>query len=344
MKKQILILVFLVLAVFANVTNSYAQPGHLTPTPGSLYNYAPVITSTNSNIGAVYAWKVIDASVSTNLISGTAINAAANTFFTVGATNTTATASIDLTWTAAAVGKTFYLVLSYSETSPLGGCTVSNMKSYEIKPASTLLLAVTRVNLDGSVNSNTTICAPTIFSAVIAAGSPSTVTYLYNKTVLYYKINASGMDGTFRPALQLPALTVGGANGQNYASIKIAKTAAPIAVDYAAFSGTIADITTVPGMFSPTVANDLAVSVAGKDYFIEVTIDNAKYEGLVPLTMTLAVDGFLPTAYTVSDIIGGGNYGPALAFAKSDTYTILARPAIATAVTTPASPFINQVP
>jgi hypothetical protein len=340
MKKQILILVFLVLATFASVTNSYAQPGHLTPTPGTLYNYLPTVTSAGGS-APVYLWHVTDASVSSDLIGGAQL--ATGTYFAVGGTGFNA-ASIDLTWTAAAVNKTFYLVLMYSETSPLTGCAVTNMKSYEIKPASTLLLAVTRVNFDGSANLNTTICAPTIFSATVTSGSPSTVTYLYNKTVVYYKVNASGMDGTFRPALHLLPLPGAAVNGQNYASIKIAKTASPILTDYAAFPGTITDIITVPGMFSTTATDDLPVTVAGKDYFIEVTIDNARYEGLLPLTMTLAADGFLPIAYSISDIVGGGNYGQALAFAKSDTYTILARPAIAPAVTIPASPFINQVP
>ncbi len=336
MKKQILFFVLLVVATFASISKSYGQAGHLTPSPGVLYNYAPIFTPTSGATNPTYTWHVTQ---STDLIGGASVDGTATGYFTVGTGGLTAS-SVNITWNAKAVGQTFYLVVQYSETSSLSGCTVSNMKAYEIKPASTLLLAVSRVNADGTANANTSVCAPTFASATVATGTSPTVTYLYNPTVLYYKINASGMDGNWRPSLLLPALQ-GTANGQVYASVKIATDPSNLS-NYTAFPGTLANVTTSgTGMVS---SNDYPVTISGKDYYIEVTITNSKYEGLTSQDIPLAVDGFLPTDYSASDIVGGGDYSVAGVFAKSEKYTILSRPKIEPAVTTPASPFINQVP
>lgn len=348
MKKQILFIVVFLLAAFAGVNKVYAQPGHLTPTPGTEYIYAPTYTSAGGS-SPTYEWYVTqntDLTVKTDSIKESA------GFFSVKGNNTSS--SININWTAASVNQTYYLVIINSETMTLpSGCIVSNMKVYQIKPASTLLLTVYKANADGTTNSTTEVCAPTLQSAIVTPGASPTVTYLYNQTVLYYKIKAEGMLGTWRPSLSLPALPGATPSGQTYASVEWATYSGVPTTGigtWGAFptAGTLADlVVTVPNPNGLVANTNVPVAVAGTEYLVRVTINNTRYESLSNLSVPLAVDGYLPVGYTVSDIIGSGAtpWAQAAAFAKSDSYTILARPTIVTGTTTtPASPFINQVP
>jgi hypothetical protein len=76
--------------------------------------------------------------------------------------------------------------------------------------------------------------------------------------------------------------------------------------------------------------NDATVTnaVTGTPILIRIVIDNHNWQTLAAQPILVGLDGFLPTAYTVSDIIGGGSCAPEAPFGKTATYTINARPTI----------------
>lgn len=333
MKKQILILALFVMAMFVGVTNSYGQPTELNPSPGVEYTYGVTIP-TGSNTSPVYLWHITE---STDLIGGTP-TVVGDGYYTVNGGY--ASSDIKLTWTANATGKVFYLVVLYTQDGVANGqaCTVQNMRSFEIKPLNTLELTVTLAKSDGTDNtSNPEICPTDISTANVTPSvgvTPASVSYVYGQTILYYNINAKGMAGKWQPKVRIPAL---GGNGQSYTDVSWAvNSASPTFTTMSGFSagGATQDL---------GLAADVDVTVAGSDYLVKVTINNAGFETTgANQSIQLSADGFLPTAYSTSDIIGGGNFNPAAAFAKSATYTILQRPDVATSNV--LVPFITKTP
>ena len=89
-------------------------------------------------------------------------------------------------------------------------------------------------------------------------------------------------------------------------------------------------------------------AVTGSTYLLELVINNNDYETLADQVLNVKVDGFLPTAYTASDIIGGlgataCNQADDLTVVGGNTknanYTITHRPTVtATVGTTPIIP------
>ncbi len=86
-------------------------------------------------------------------------------------------------------------------------------------------------------------------------------------------------------------------------------------------------------------------AVAGTPILIRIRIDNANFETLADQPILVGIDGYLPTGFTESDIIGGTGTDacdPEVAFGKEATYTILARPTINPGATMPT--FIQKLP
>lgn len=319
MKKQILILAFLIVAVFAGVNKSYGQGTEISPTPGVEYTYGVTLSVVTSN--PTYSWYVVDGTTPpTNLLTATQL-AVGDGFFTVnGAANTS---TYKLTWTAAAAAKTFYVVIKTTAEGTANGspCTVENLRTYEVKPVNRFVLTPSLALANGNANTAAEICAPAISSATITIGTPNTVSILYGKTTLYYKIKAEGMLGSWRPSLKLPAL---GGNGQVYESVKWTPTSTIAFVNFPT-AGTLADLTTANGLVANT---DFPVAVAGTDYLVEVVIDNQGYETLGNQIIDLSVDGYLPTAYSVSDAKSLLDPTPATPFEKTISYTVKPRPTL----------------
>lgn len=337
MKKQILILVLFVLAAFANVSKSYGQcnPTPLTPAPGIEYDYGVTIVGTNTT--PTFLWY---ATTDVNLLTGTKLTTADN-YFTVGATgsvynNTTGgTANLKLTWLPKAIGTTFYLVVKYTEASA-SGCTVENMRVYEVKPINTFLLAVNGTNATGAAATGVTCAAP-VTGALVTAATP-TVAYTYGTNDLYYKITASGILGDWRPSIQLPALA---GLGQNYTVAEWN--------DKPDGTGTNHSFGLTAGATAQTdlVSTDLAkvTNVAGTSILVHIRIDNVNFETLANQTITVGVDGHLPTAFTESDIIGGAGAtacNPEAPFGKKGSSVIEARPTVNAVPATGA--FIPKLP
>ena len=332
MKKQILILVFLVLATFASITKSYGQ-NELTPSPGTDYTYG--VTLSGGLTGPTYLWYVTQ---NVDVKNGFK-EPAGGTYFSMISADMTST-SVKLNWKPAAATKTFYLVIYVTGVNTASGttCSAQNMKVYEIKPVNRFVLTPTLANADGSVNTKNQICAPDISSALVTAAT-SKVAILYGTTTLYYKIHAEGMDGNWKPSIQLSAL---GGSLQEYTSVKWADFTGTTVNALAPFSGTaLSTVTSGTGMIH---SGNVPVTVGGKDYLVEITIDNQGFENLLGQTITLGIDGFLAPDYiTTSDVLSTSDSSIQTPFQKTAVYTILPRPTVAESV--PATvPFITKVP
>jgi len=326
MKKQILFIALFLLAAFVSVNKSYGQctPGPLSPAAGVEYDYGVTITGTNTS--PTFLWY---ATTDVNLITGTKLLTTDN-YFTVGggsAYNNTVggTANIKLTWLPKALSTTFYLVVKYTETSA-PGCTVENMKVFEIKPINTFLLAIAGSNATGAALQDAN-CVAGVTAALVTAATP-TVKFTYGPNTIYYKITASGILGDWRPTVRIPAL----AGDQTYASARWSS-------DNGTTWGAVTGFTAASGATQDLgLAVDATVTlVAGSSYLVELVINNNDYETLADQVLNVKVDGFLPTAYTVSDIQGAPSAtpcAPAPVFDKNADYTITHRPTITPAVVT----------
>jgi len=317
MKKQILLFVLFVVATFASVSKSYGQ-SEISPTPGVEYTYGVTLSGVTTN--PTYSWYVVDGTTAPNLLTAPQLTAAEGYFAVTGAANTS---TYKLTWTAAAAGKTFYVVVKATADGTANGaaCTVENLRTYEVKPVNRFVLTASLSKADGAANTASEVCAPSISSATIVAGTPNTVKILYGKTTLYFKIKAEGMVGTWRPSLKLPAL---GGNGQVYESVKWTPASTINFVNFPT-TGTLSDLTAANGLIANT---DVPVTVAGSEYLVEVVIDNQGYETLTAQDIVLAVDGYLPSAYTASDATDLTGTTAAAPFAKTATYSIKPRPTL----------------
>jgi hypothetical protein len=313
MKKQILLLVFIVLAVFANVNKSYGQvctPSRNNPAPGVAYDYEVTASGTTGGTSPTYVWYVTQG---VNLLTAPQIAAGSDYVINSGA----GTSKINITWTSAALanGNPYYLVVKYTETST-AGCTVENIKVYNIKPINTFLLAVVGSDATGDATKANT-CPPAIDGAVVTPGATPSVAYTYGQTTIYYKVTASGIVGTYTPSISLPAL---GSLGQNYNS---ADWSSDGGTTWNSFGLTDGDLD--GGNFTSTVTTAPA-TVAGANIIVRVKIDNVNFESLSSQPITMGVDGVLPGGN--NDIKSTSDCTDEVPFGKTGTHTIVPRPTI----------------
>lgn len=353
MKKQILFIALFVLAVLANVNKSYGQTcaaGAFTPAPGVAYDYQADVTGTAGATEQLYDWYV---TTNVNILSA---KMAAGTDFTVApasatlsaydvtavASANTTTAKINLTWTTVALASTntYYLVVRYSEKNT-SGCTVENIKVWQIKPVNSFLLAITGSDATGATIAAPTTCAAGIVSSVVAPNADPTlarVNYTFDKNTLYYKATATGIIGTWRPSIVLPALTAAAPLGQIYTSADWNDKADGTG-SWHPFVGAAA--TSAGGTYA-SAATDLATvadAVAGAAIVIRVVVDQRNNESLASQTITAGIDGFLPAAWTLSDVTSATDCTP-LATVRSADFIILPRPTVAPN----AGTFITKAP
>ncbi|HPS62553.1 MAG TPA: hypothetical protein PLK82_05800 [Bacteroidales bacterium] len=348
MKKQLFLIVLL--AFFAGISSVNAQcvGNGFNPSAGQPYTYDLTITGPGYTGNGTYDWYVTQ---DVNIINTATIIPESNTFFTVnsgGGLSTyhasgATTNQIGLTWTTAAVtgGNPFYLVLRYSETNANANpaCTAENIRVWQINPINTFLLAITGATETGLQFDNANQCPAPLISALITPGTPTTVNYTYGTNTLYYRVVASGANGTWTPSLRIPALL---GSGQNYVSVEWT----------ADLSGTptwhtfnVPAGNTAGGDFTSTDAATITDPTNGTPIFIRIAIANVNWETLADQSVNIGIDGLLPNG--LSDIWGGTGPIPdpcaqADPFAKNATYTILARPTINPGGTMPA--FIQKLP
>ena len=341
MKKQILILVFLLVAIFASVNKSYGQ-NELVPTPAVEYTYGVTISGVTTPATDTYNWYITQ---DLNLLDRTK-DAASAAFYTVaGGTNSS---TIKVTWLNTAAGKTFYLVAKVTAqgVSNTVACTVENYKSYEIRVTNRFVLTASLAKADGTDNALAELCAPDVSGALVTARSGSTppsVAYSYGVTTLYYKIKAEGMLGVWQPAIKLDLLPAM-ANSQLITSVEWATydplASTPLGI-FGAFPITApATIATFATTGNVSTGSDVAVTLAGSYYIAKVTITNNGYETLANQTITLSIDGLIGTDHVLSDAISLTDPTTATAFLKNAVYTVKPRPTVTETITS----FISKNP
>jgi hypothetical protein len=333
MKKQYFLMILL-LAFFAGISSVNAQcvGDTLTPAAGIEYTYSATIVGPGyDGTGGQYDWYVTkDVNI---LTIASIIPEFPTTMFTVNASTpyhnpATGVNNVKLTWTPAAVADMgpFYLVLRYNEPNANASptCSAENIRVWEIKPINAFLLAFEGAMLSGGnyvATPGSNACAANVTGATVNPGTPSTVTLVYGQNTLNYVATASGIVGNWKPWIQVPALQA----SQVYVSAQWT-----------------ADMTGVSGWVSfPIAPNGLAqtlqspsdatvTNIAGTPILIRIVIDNVNWQTLANQPITTALDGFLPTAYTVSDIINTppNPCDPAPAFYRTAIFTINARPTI----------------
>lgn len=321
------------LAFFAGITNVNAQctPDELNPAAGIPYTYSAEIGGPGyDGTNGEYDWYITD---NVNLIDPAFI-LAPGVMFTVNAATpyhnaTTGVDNIIITWTQAAIADMgpFYLVLRYRETNANASpaCSSENIKAWQIDPINTFLLAFEGGTLNAGsfeplAGSNT--CAADVTGAAVTAGTPGTVLLTYGENSIYYVATASGIVGDWRPSVRIPDLET----SQTYVAVEWTAdmTGAGGWVNMgAATTGASQDLV------SPSDAT--CTDVDGTPILIRVRILNNNWQTLADQDIELALDGYLPTAYSVSDITGGTGLDacdPLAAWGRTATFTINARPTI----------------
>lgn len=328
MKKQLLLLVLL-LAFFAGISKVNAQcvPDELHPAAGIEYTYSADITGPGYSGSGQYDWYITD---NVNLIDATFF-LTPGVMFTVNAATPYHDAAngvdnIQITWTPAAVADMgpFYLVLRYRETNANADptCSSENIKAWQIDPINTFLLALeggtlTSGSYVATEGSNT--CAADVTGAAVTVGTPGTVLLTYGENTIYYVATASGIEGDWRPSIRVPALLA----SQTYVAVEWTAnmTGAGGWVDMG-----VATTGATQDLVSPSDAT--CTDVDGTPILIRVRLLNNNWQTLANQDIVLAIDGYLPTAYAVSDIVSATDCTTAAPFAKTGTFTINARPTI----------------
>jgi len=297
MKKQILILTFLVLAIIAGTSNSFGQATHnsdpaavvsctndaLHPIAGKPYDYAVTTDPTGGN----YTWW---ATTNTSFINAGALNnTSALTTPDVTAVTTAGFADyntsdtenqIKLSWgtdalAAAATTPTFVAV--YYE-APSGSCS-DNLKVYQIDTVNAftvdiLSLDETTLTADASGYSYAAAqCFDNVQSATWNAGA---MVYDYGTNVLYFEIVAANFTEEWTPTF-----TVSGLQGAQTATIEW---------DYTTAFGSPVSVVSGTASSSPATTNATDTST-GVSIYARVTITNSTFEGIADTPITLAVNG-----------------------------------------------------
>jgi len=280
MKKQLLVLAIFVLAIFANVTMSYAQcDDALKPLAGKKYTYSVEVNPK----GGTFDWFVttdLKLATATAIPSGTGVAAAGDIIVAGTGYNTPAstTASIDITWTAKAVAeaaaptlKKYYLVVKYTTT-----CT-NNIKPWRIKPINLFQIAVENINSAGAAY--LPICRVGFVDAII--GADDKVTYDFGENALYLKVTANNFTGNWTPKIDIAALKGSIAAPQTIKSIEFSR-------DLSFSSDSTIDLTS--GIASKAVSDHLGDNITtGTDEFvyIKIVVKDDSYEGVADQTLAL---------------------------------------------------------
>jgi hypothetical protein len=300
MKKQILILVFLVVTTFVT-TSVFGQATHTSPpqAPPSCANDAlhPIAGKPYDYLvlGApatgTYTWW---ATTNANFITaGVVQNTVANVLVSPAVVPTTpaqynsgtnTSGTINLSWgtdiLAAAMGASgtpTFLSVYYTGTT-----CADNLKVFQVEPVNAFMVDIT--NVENATN------APLAYGAVEdqcyakvqgASWAANKMTYDYGTNVLVYEVVASNFSGTWTPTFTLTGLQTG--------------QTATIVWDYnKTFDSGVAGtpVTVTSGTVSGTpVSTSITDTSNGVSIFVKVTVANGTYEGLTNDPISLGVTG-----------------------------------------------------
>ncbi|MBK6348246.1 MAG: hypothetical protein IPF68_20345 [Bacteroidales bacterium] len=195
-----------------------------------------------------------------------------------------------------------------------------NIRVWQIEPINTFLLALDGAMLNGAnyePNAASFTCPADVTAAVVNPGHLELLPLPMERT-LFISLQqpvvlkeTGGLQLTSQSSMQLRLMLLRW-NGQ------VILTGGG---GWAAFTGA-----PVPGDF--TSSTDATVTdVNGTPILIRIRILNNQWQTLVDQPITLALDGFLPPAYTTSDITGGVGpdaCDPLAAFGRTAVYTVKA--------------------
>jgi len=356
MKKQIFILVFLVVATFASVTKSYGQaiaPTVVAPRPltivdtplapfaGKPYNYSAVINPVGGN-AYWYATKSTTfmtagaRPVGIELpVSATSILAGATNYMTLAAAATTPT-STTITWTSDvlngvnATTAPMFVVVEYN--GPV--CTTSNnVKVIQIIPQNAFTIDLTNMTHGGPVALPYGTAENQCYAGIVSSSwaSATGVTNNYGVNILYFELVAANFTDAFKPTFKLT-----GVKGTQTAAIDWGTTIGT----YGTSAGTGIALAAMP-YTSPqqTVTTSLTNTTGGAAIYIRVTITNNGYEGLTADPITLAVDATDNSVVPNPDVNPDGT--AKAAFSELALQTLDARPTVTAGV---GVTFVAQVP
>jgi len=297
MKKQIFILVVLVLATFASVTMSYGQTAvhrsapkaliscandALHPIAGKPYDYKVNSTATGGNYTM---WATTNQSFIT---AGVLQNTGANVLGSPDVVPTTAadyngtntTGIVQLTWGTDVLFdamKTTSPVPTFVAAYSAGTSCADNLKVFQVEPINGFTVDITNVNhstLNPLAYAGTEEqCFDKIQSSTWNAGA---MVYNYGTNILIFEVVAANFSGSWTPTF-----TLSGINAAQNATMEWGYTTA-----------FVAPVTVTSGAPSGTVVNTAIINTSnGVSIFVKVTVSNQTYEGLSALPITLSVTG-----------------------------------------------------
>ncbi len=354
MKKQILVLVFFVLAGLANVSDSYGQsvagsaPRPLTctddalhPLAGKEYTYTVAATPT----GGQYTWWATKDSefiktvagtttnnLSTKLASGTDLTAVSANYGAAGATD-----NVKITWSTSVLAGTSYKSTVSPKTptfvavyyTPLSGSCADNLKVFELDPKNgftvDILNMLNTAKTPLAYDAAESQCFANVSSAKYNAGK---MDYEYGVNTIYYEVVAANFSGSWTPTFKLEGLD--------------AKQTAVIQWDYTtAFT---APVTVTDQVASATAVNTSVTNTSGGvSIYVKVTITNNSFEGLADKVIKLSVDG--KNSANELDVVNTTCIAPAaIDYADFAEQTLKLRPTVVEGTTSTITPNVGIVP
>lgn len=312
MKKQILIFVFLVIAVFANVTMSYGQNAvhgstgpdgtpctsdALHPIAGVPYNYQ---VATNPS-GGTYTWWAtknpvfITSTVATPTVI-TMNNSGANVLTVLAGDLLSATTNyntalgtdqVGIIWSSNILANTKFKTnptfVAVHYTPPAGLGCADNFKVFELDPKNAFTVDILNWNSTNTAalayGATASQCVADVTSAKYNAGAYQ-MDYLYGYNMLYYEVIAANFTNNWMPKFQFTGLT-GNLDQSAIAEWSYTNTF-PAATTYPI------DITTGATVSATT---NLADTSNGVSIYVRITIQNNHFETLGDQTVTVKVDG-----------------------------------------------------
>lgn len=318
MKKQILFLTFMVLAVMAGITKSYGQylpnlttaptgcptptaieatcvtSGPLSPVAGTSYTYTVAVSDPGNT--TINWFVTTNANFITNGVLTTSIEEVGGTYITAAGavsgnaayndgTNTVQT--IDITWKSFDPSNDVFLV-TYAETE--SGCT-DNVQVYKIVPVHAFTLDIVALDNAGALNTTREDCVQPVQGA---AWDGTNVVMDYGTNYIYFAVTAANFSHSWLPTFQVTSDMVS-AGGNT------------MAVDWAypaeAVSGTWNPTTAGAGDFTSNVytadapvlpsGGAAGVDASGECIIVRLTVDHNKNETIADINLNLAVDGVM---------------------------------------------------
>ena len=342
MKKQIFILVFLVVATFASVDKSFGQavPGSaprpllctgdaMYPIAGRSYDY----TATFNPDGGVAFWyatrsttlTTAGARVATVQAAGGTVVSSASANYATNITPTLGATTSSINWNSAVIASVtpatpLLVVVEYD--APAANCA-NNMKVFSIVPKNAFTIDILSMLSTGAssaaYDAKTTQCVADILSAAYNTTSFK-MDMNYGVQTLYFEVIAANFNASFVPSYQISGLAVGQTAeifwGANVAG---ATTSLGAAVNGATVLGT--------SVTSATTDTRNGVSI-----IVKVVVNNNNVENTAGQTIKLAVDAV--NAAGLADV-KEADCTPNTAFADYAEQDITLRPAV-----TPTAPLV----